>query len=173
MRINRFVREREECGMPATVHQISVSNGGVPKLPVRVARVSLEGLEGDWQNDRKHHGGPDRAVCLFPLSLIELLNAEGHPIAPGTIGENLTLSGVALDEWANLGPGVRLRFAGGVQLEIVSYCNPCSNIRDSFKGLEFNRVKQDLHPGHSRLYARVRQEGTITTGETLSIESAG
>jgi len=159
--------------MPATVHQVSVSNGGVPKLPVAVAKVSIQGLEGDWQNDRKHHGGPDRAVCLFPLSLIELLNAEGHPISPGTIGENLTLAGVSVDEWARLGPGSRLNFSGGVQLEVVSYCNPCSNIRDSFRDLEFKRVKQDLHPGHSRLYTRVLREGSIATGESVAIEVAG
>lgn len=159
--------------MVATVHQISVSHGGVPKLPVGSARVSTQGVEGDWQNDRKHHGGPDRAVCLYPLSLIELLRSEGHPITPGSIGENLTLAGITVDDWAKLGPGSKLRFARGVQLEIDSYCNPCSNIRDSFRGLEFNRVKQDLHPGHSRLYARVLQEGTLVSGETLVVEVSG
>jgi len=105
--------------------------------------------------------------------LIELLNAEGHPISPGTIGENLTLAGVSVDEWARLGPGSRLNFSGGVQLEVVSYCNPCSNIRDSFRDLEFKRVKQDLHPGHSRLYTRVLREGSIATGESVAIEVAG
>lgn len=156
--------------MPATIHQISVSGGGVPKRPVASARVGAGGLEGDWQNDRKHHGGPDRAVCLFPLSLIELLQAEGHPIGPGTIGENLTLAGVSASEWAELGPGTRLIFSGGVRLEVVSFCNPCSTIRDSFRGLEFNRVKQALHPGSSRLYARVLREGSLALGESLTIE---
>ncbi|MBN8598542.1 MAG: MOSC domain-containing protein [Planctomycetes bacterium] len=159
--------------MPATVHQISISNGGVPKLPVPSARVSLQGLEGDWQNDRRYHGGPDRAVCLFPLSLIELLNAEGHPIAPGTIGENLTLAGIAAEGWAKLVPGSRLNFSGGVQLEVVSYSNPCSKIRNSFRDLEFLRVREDLHPGQSRLYSRVLKEGSIATGETFTIEYAG
>lgn len=159
--------------MSPSVHQISVSKGGVPKLPVASARVLVEGVEGDWQRDRKHHGGPDRAVCLFPLSLIEKLRAEGHPISPGTIGENLTLAGLTTEAWAGLGPGVRLVFAGGVRLEIVSYCNPCSNIRESFSDLRFTRVKQDLHPGSSRLYARVLAEGMIETGEALTIEAAG
>lgn len=158
--------------MPATVHQISVSKGGVPKLSVSAAKVSLQGLEGDWQNDRKHHGGPDRAVCLFPLSLIELLRSEGHPIMSGTVGENLTLDGIAIEEWAKLGPGTRLHFSGGVQLEVVSYCAPCSTIRNSFAGLEFNRIKQELHPGQSRLYARVLQEGSIAQGEACVIEGA-
>ncbi|MGH6631118.1 MAG: hypothetical protein ACREB3_15430, partial [Burkholderiales bacterium] len=49
------------------VHQISTSNGGVPKLPVAEARIMVEGLVGDRQRNRAHHGGPDRAVCLFSL----------------------------------------------------------------------------------------------------------
>lgn len=163
---------REQSSMPATVHQISISSGGVPKLPVPSAKVSIQGLEGDWQNDRRYHGGPERAVCLFPLSLIKLLNSEGHPIAPGTIGENLTLAGVSVEDWAKLVPGSRLIFSGGVQLEVVSYSNPCSKIRNSFRDLEFLRVREDLHPGQSRLYSRVLKEGSIATGETFAIESA-
>lgn len=158
--------------MPATVHQISVSKGGVPKLPVPAAKVLMQGLEGDWQNDRKHHGGPDRAVCLFPLSLIELLRSEGHPIMPGTVGENLTLDGIEVEEWARIGPRARLTFDGGVQLEVVSYCDPCSTIRNSFAALEFKRIKQELHPGQSRLYARVLQQGSIAAGEACAIEAA-
>lgn len=111
-------------------------------------------------------------MCLFPFSLIEKLRAEGHPISPGTIGENLTLEGLTTDEWLGLAPGARLAFAGGVRLEIVSYCNPCSNIRDSFRDLHFMRVKQELHPGSSRLYARVLAEGTIETGEAFTVEVA-
>ena len=38
----------------------------MPKLPVRgAARVTRDGVEGDWQKNRKYHGGPNRAVCLF------------------------------------------------------------------------------------------------------------
>jgi len=40
------------------VHQVSVSKGGVPKMPVPRAAVSATGLSGDAQNDTKHHGGP-------------------------------------------------------------------------------------------------------------------
>ncbi len=44
--------------MSARIFQISVSRGGVPKLPVRQARVTDNGLEGDTQTHRKFHGGP-------------------------------------------------------------------------------------------------------------------
>ena len=53
-----------------------------------------DGLEGDRQRDLRFHGGPLRAVSLYSLELIEALQAEGHPIAPGAMGENLTMAGV-------------------------------------------------------------------------------
>ena len=50
--------------MPATLAQVNVSPGGMPKSAVLVARVTFSGVEGDKQRNRKYHGGPDRAVCL-------------------------------------------------------------------------------------------------------------
>jgi len=144
------------------VHQISVSRGGVPKLGVRSARVTALGVEGDSQNDTKHHGGPDRAVCLFSFEVIQGLQGEGHPIAPGSTGENLTLAGI---DWPRVVPGGRFEFEGGVVLEVVSFTRPCSTIRDSFAGLLFNRIHQEQHPGQSRVYARVIRGGSLGTGE--------
>src|SRR5215210_2448542 len=94
------------------LHQINVSNGGVPKQPILGAHVGPLGVAGDTQANTKHHGGPDRAVCLFSLEVIERLRAEGHPVAPGTTGENLTLSGI---DWTAIGPGSLFLFDGGVE----------------------------------------------------------
>ena len=70
------------------------AEGGVPKIPVGAARLGAEGVEGDKQNDLRHHGGPLRAVCIYSLEIIEALQGEGHPIGPGTTGENITISGL-------------------------------------------------------------------------------
>ncbi|MCC6320419.1 MAG: MOSC domain-containing protein [Phycisphaerales bacterium] len=153
------------------VHQVSVSSGGVPKLPVPLARITRAGVEGDSQNDTKHHGGPDRAVCLFSLEVIQRLRAEGHPIRPGTAGENLTTEGL---EWSRITPGARLRIVAAAdgahtELEVVSYTRPCSTIRDSFMDLKHNRIFQDAHPGESRVYARVLREGTVRVGDSIEI----
>ena len=64
----------------AHVHQISISGGGVPKGAVPEAEVRAGGIDGDRQATPKIHGGPDRAVCLFSLEVIQALQAEGHPI---------------------------------------------------------------------------------------------
>ena len=66
------------------VHQINVSDGGVPKHPVFEAKISKEGVEGDRQKNLKVHGGPDRAVCLFSVDLIERMQDEGHSIDAGS-----------------------------------------------------------------------------------------
>jgi MOSC domain-containing protein YiiM len=47
------------------IFQINISDGGVPKKWVRQAYVKRLGLEGDCQNNTVHHGGPERALCLF------------------------------------------------------------------------------------------------------------
>jgi MOSC domain-containing protein YiiM len=144
------------------VHQINVSRGGVPKLPVPQARIGSLGLEGDYQNDQRNHGGPDRAVCLYTLEQIQRLQREGHPISPGSTGENITLEGIGLDE---LTPGTRLLLGDEVELEMTSYAAPCKNISDSFSDGDFTRISMQLYPGESRVYARVLQSGTVSAGQ--------
>ena len=106
--VRRPVRARgraivdKPMGQRGVVHAINISNGGVPKLPRPACFITVDGLEGDRQRDLRYHGGPERAVCLYSLDLIEALRAEGHDIAPGSIGENLTLKGV---DWSAMTPG--------------------------------------------------------------------
>lgn len=153
----------------ACVHQISRSNGGLPKLPIPEARITKLGVEGDRQRNTLLHGGPDRAVCLFSLELIEALQAEGHPIKPGSTGDNLTLAGV---EWSVLKPGSRLSVGPEVRLEIMSYTAPCSLNTCYFHDGYFKRISQDLHPGWSRLYAKVLAEGLVRVGAPVTVEEA-
>jgi MOSC domain-containing protein YiiM len=149
------------------LHQINVSDGGVPKLPVPEARVTVEGVAGDRQRNRAAHGGVDRAVCLFSLEVIEALRVEGHSVAPGSCGENLTLAGL---DWARLKPGDRLRVGDAVRLEIVSFTSPCDNNACWFLDGDFKRISQKRHPGWSRLYARVLAEGMVRKGDAVMVE---
>ncbi len=148
------------------VHQINVSDGGVPKLPVWEAKVSDQGVEGDRQQNLKFHGGPDRAVCLFSLELIERLQDEGHTIDAGTSGENLTVSGL---DWGLVRPGVRLTIGPEIQLEVTSYTTPCSKNGRWFKEDDFVRISQKLNPGWSRVYAKVLRGGIVRPGDEIKI----
>jgi MOSC domain-containing protein YiiM len=146
------------------IFQINVSNGGVPKQPVRRAAVRHLGVEGDRQRNTQAHGGPDRAVTLFALERIQALQAEGHLIYPGSIGENLTLVGL---DWDQVIPGVRLLLGKDVLLEVTTYTSPCNNLVESFSGGDYGRVSQNRQPGWSRVNARVLQEGEIKLGDPV------
>lgn len=149
------------------VHQINVSDGGVPKQPVLEAKVLKEGIEGDRQRNLKVHGGPDRAVCLFSVELIERMQDEGHSIAAGSSGENLTLSGLA---WDSLEPGCRLKIGPSVQLEVTSYCAPCTWNARWFRDGDISRISQKSNPGWSRLYARVLRTGVVRPGDVVAVK---
>lgn len=140
-------------------------DGGVPKFAVGQALVTTCGVAGDRQRDLEHHGGPQRAVCLFALEHIEALRDEGHPIAPGTAGENLTVAGL---DWAALAADDRLA-VGEVVLQITGPAPPCRTIEASFAGGQFVRISHKTRPGWSRLYARVLTEGVVREGDPVRV----
>jgi MOSC domain-containing protein YiiM len=147
------------------VHSINVSDGGFLKQPRSSAWIRVDGVEGDRQRDLRFHGGPNRAVALYSLDLIQILQSEGHPIAPGTTGENVTVAGI---DWSLMVPGARVQI-GEVELELTAYASPCKNIVGSFSDEDSTRVSQKVHPGWSRVYAKVLHEGRIATGDSVSI----
>ena len=159
-----------DFGDQGVMLSLNRSHGGVPKAAIGEARVYVDGMEGDRQKNLKYHGGPDRALCLYSAERIEALRAEGHPIAPGTTGENLTISGL---DWLRVAPGVRLRLGNDVLIEITSFADPCRTIRGSFIGGRSGRISQKAHPGWSRVYARVLVPGSVRVGDAVRIEEGG
>lgn len=148
------------------ISQLNCSAGGVPKRAIEEALLLTNGLECDRQAKRFIHGGPQRALCLYAVELIQQLQAEGHPIFPGSVGENVTIAGL---EWSALEPGSRLALGEEVVIEISSYTKPCKTIAASFINNQFNRIYQKEHPGWSRLYARVLQTGRLAKGQSVRV----
>lgn len=148
------------------VVQVNVSPGGVPKLPVPRARVGRWGLEGDGHSEPTVHGGPHRAVALFAVEAIRRVAAEGHPIGPGTCGENLTTEGI---EWSTLPVGTRVAVGERLVLELSAPDNPCSTIRGSFSDGRFARISILTNPTDSRMYARVIEEGEVRPGDPITV----
>ncbi|HJP60825.1 MAG TPA: MOSC domain-containing protein [Gemmatimonadaceae bacterium] len=161
---------RLDKGLIGTVRSINISSGGVPKIRVTDAQVTRYRVVGDAQNDIKHHGGPERAVCVYSLERIRLLQREGHPIDIGTAGENITVEGI---NWDLVVPGARIRCGSAVELEVASFTNPCKTIKDSFIDGRFGRISQLAHPGWSRVYARVLAEGQIRVGDQVVVVPPG
>jgi MOSC domain-containing protein YiiM len=150
--------------MVGRIVRINVSPGGVPKRPVPTARVTRAGIEGDAHRLAERHGGPERALCLFSLERIEALRAEGHPVEPGALGENLTVANL---DWPLVQPDDVFRLGATVLVQITRFTSPCLNVRPAFLDGAYSRVSEKRHPGWSRVYARVLVPGEITVGDRV------
>lgn len=147
----------------AHIFQINTSPGGLPKLPKQSAFIDELKVEGDGHN-YKGHGGPDAAVCLYSLEAITALQAEGNPVFPGALGENLTLTGV---DWNKMIVGIQLKIGEDVLLEITSFATPCTKLEPYLDNIM--RVSHKEHPGWGRPYCKVLQTGTIKIGDPVKI----
>lgn len=164
---------RAAGAMPATatgrVHQVGTSGGGVPKPAAEQVAVAERGVVGDRQATRRYHGRPWQALCLWSLETIEGLAAEGHPIGPGSAGENVTVAGIP---WAAVTSGVRLR-VGEVLAVASAFAPPCAQNARWFSDGDFGRLHHDRGPGVSRIYASVVTGGTIRPGDAVVLEPSG
>ena len=159
------------CGQIAS---INVSHpGGVPKRPIDRTVITTRGLIGDGQRTKEPvHGGPEKAVCLFGVEQIRRVNADGHHLYPGAIGENLTLSGLDL---GGLASGDQLRIgdpATGPIIQLSDPAAPCKNIAGSFEDWRIARVSHKVRPEDSRWYARVLREGPVVSGDPIELLGA-
>ncbi len=145
--------------MPATLAQLNISPGGMPKLPIASARVTIDGVAGDWQKNRKYHGGPDRAVCLYSEELYAWLREQGAEVSAGQIGENFTTRGLDLQ---SLAKGDRLK-VGECVIELTEVRVPCRQLKKWAADLP------KLIVGRSGWLARVVTEGTVRTGDGIEV----
>jgi len=137
----------------------------VPKPAVSEAEVGELGIIGDDHDDKENHGGPLQALCLYSVDALKRLQADGHPVGPGGMGENITLEGMDVSD---LHPGDRLRI-GAIEVEVTSYASPCKTIAGNFKDGVFTRVSHKVHIEDSRLYARIIRGGRIHQGDPVEL----
>lgn len=151
--------------MPTIVSININKNGGVPKYPVNHAYIGKFRVTGDKQNDLEHHGGENRAVCLYSSDLITDLKNEGHPIFVGSTGENITIQGL---DWSSLKKGDVLEM-GKVKIELTNPTPPCKTIAKSFINEKFIRISENKYPGWSRWYAKVLIEGKVSLNDNVCL----
>jgi len=65
-------------------------------------------------------------------------------------------------------PGTRFRVGERRARSRVLY-KPCKTIKGSFVDGKFVRIAEKLHPGWSRVYARVHSEGPIRSGDPVEV----
>ena len=156
------VTPTRQSGRVAALH---LGTGGVPKASVDAVAVGHGGVVGDRQATRRHHGAPHQALCLWSTEVIVGLAADGHPIGPGSAGENITIAGL---DWAAVTPGVRVQI-GAVECLIASYAVPCRQNASWFSDRRFDRIHH-RHGPVSRVYATVVEPGTIDVEDTVTLE---
>jgi MOSC domain-containing protein YiiM len=159
--------------MTASIVQVSVSRGGVPKRSIPSGVVTELGIAGDACAHPQIHGGPQQALLLITSEGIEELTALGFPLFPGALGENLTTLGL---DRRRMRVGQRYRI-GQVLIELTKMRAPCEQLSVYGPGIQ-NAVydlqvragdPQSPRWGLGGFYARVLQAGTIRPGDPISL----
>jgi MOSC domain-containing protein YiiM len=153
--------------MVGHIDSLQASGGGAPKSSIPAAEIGPGGVVGDVQGNRLHHGRPWQAICMYSSDLIEALRAEGHPIAAGGTGENLTIGGI---DWSRMRGGLTITI-GDVVLRTSSPAAPCHKIGDCFTERHWNRIDHVERPGWARWYASVLSGGTVSPGDVLTVSA--
>ncbi len=131
-------------------------------VPVHITR---NGLVGDVVCDTENHGGVDQAVYVYGTpDYAWWSKLLGHDLAPGTFGENLTITDL---ESAHICIGDRLHI-GSVILEVTAPRIPCVTLARRMDDPAFvKRFREAERPG---VYCRVLQQGYVQAGDVARHE---
>ncbi|MCP2260717.1 MOSC domain-containing protein YiiM [Streptoalloteichus tenebrarius] len=132
---------------------------GIVKHPVDSAHVGVLGLDGDEQGDRRVHGGPEKAVFVYPTEhdgwWAEQLGAS---LPPAAFGENLGTVGLTEDT-VFLGDVYEV---GGALLQVSQPRRPCFKPAARLGHREIAVLTQTS--GRTGFYLRVLRPGTVALG---------
>lgn len=151
-------------------------SSAIDKQPISTpCRCTRHGLEGDQQEDRRHHGGSERALHYYPQEhyaywrdfwyAMELPDSP-TPFAPGAFGENLSDQGWS-EETVNIGDRFRL---GEAIVQVSQPRSPCYKLNSRFAYPQMSLLVQTS--GRGGWLMRVLQEGQVAPGDRLEMEQA-
>lgn len=141
---------------------------GIRKGPVERAYAGTLGLSGDVVADEENHGGLDQALYLYSSEDYAWWADElGGLPAPGTFGENLTVSGFG-PEPVRLGDRFRV---GAVLVEVTAPRIPCAVFATRMG--EPNWVKRFAEARRPGLYVRVLEPGEVAAGDPVEALGGG
>ena len=124
-------------------------------------------VDGDQQSDLTVHGGPDKAVYIYPSEHYAFWRTElsDMELTWGAFGENFTTEGL-LESKVMIGDRLRI---GSAEFEITQPRLPCYKL-----GIRFGRddmIKRFLRSRRTGFYLAVRREGEVGAGDSIVIES--
>jgi MOSC domain-containing protein YiiM len=144
---------------------VTAIDKGAVDGPVRVGEY---GAHADVQADRKHHGGPDKALYAYAQEDAEFWERElGRELPVGWFGENLRVAGLDVNA-ARIGE--RWRIGDRVEVEVTAPRTPCQTFA-RWVGGEDERgwVKRFSRERRLGPYLRVTQRGRIQAGDPIEI----
>jgi len=137
---------------------------GIFKVPV-VGPVTVDklNLQGDGQADLSVHGGPDKAVYVYPWENVVYWKKalQREDLKPGSFGENLTVDGL-LEEQVAIGDGFEI---GTARFQVTQPRLPCFKLALALETPSLPKIF--LESGRTGFYLRVLQEGTIEAGDAI------
>jgi MOSC domain-containing protein YiiM len=139
---------------------------GIFKEPV-AGHVALRrlNLQGDQQADLKVHGGPTKAVYVYPADYYSFWREQfpDMELPWGMFGENLTIWGLR-DDAVYIGDQLQV---GSALLAVTEPRMPCFKL-----ALKFGRddvLKLFFRSGFSGFYCAVLQEGDVAAGDPVRL----
>lgn len=138
---------------------------GILKKPVaKPVYLDFLGFDGDGCADRRHHGGPNKAACVYLLDHYPWWEEKlARKLSPGAFGENLTVSG--LDESAvHVGDVFR---AGEAEVQVSQPRQPCYKLNNIFGLPDMTSRVQRM--GYTGFYCRVLRPGWLKPGGELTL----
>ncbi len=135
---------------------------GIDKRPVDGAvAITRTGLSGDEQGDRKHHGGPEKAIHHYPFDHYPAL--ASRLTQPGAFGENISTHGLTEADVC-IGDVYRL---GTALVQISQGRQPCWRLNERFDDTGMARRVQES--GRTGWYYRVFEPGNVIAGDAMSL----
>lgn len=154
------------AGRPAALRHggTSVSSAVVKQPLPGAGTVRAEGLVGDEQADRKNHGGPGKALLVYPSEHYAERDSPAYRLPVGSLGENVSTEGLAET-------GVRIGdvfSVGDTLLQVSQPRRPCFKMaaRHGIKNLPVQM--QDV--GHTGYYLRVLVPGQVAAGQRMTLQ---
>jgi MOSC domain-containing protein YiiM len=138
---------------------------GIRKHPATSETLALgrTGLEGDGQADLRVHGGPEKAVYVYPSENYPSWEQDGYDLHTGRVGENVSSQGMTE---ADVRIGDVWRW-GEALVQISQPRAPCFKF-----GMHTGRkdaINTMLRSGRSGWYLRVLETGDVPTTGTMEL----
>jgi MOSC domain-containing protein YiiM len=143
-----------------------VETTGIYKTPVDMpVEIKSLGIDGDAICDTKNHGGVDQALYIYGGADYAWWSKEiGKELAPGTFGDNLTISDLESAEF-NVGDYLHI---GEVILQVTAPRIPCGTFATRMEDPHWvKKFRTAERPG---LYCRIIKQGIVKAGDTVSVE---